>query len=111
MIGTTPTLPWRASLRRTLAVASIVVGAALVISCAETTSDDATPSATSTPTTAPQPVAVGTPPACDQNYAGACIPVYPPDVNCADIPERGFRVVGEDVHDLDSDGNGIACES
>lgn len=48
---------------------------------------------------------------CDPNYAGACIPPYPPDVNCGDIPDKNFRVVGEDVHGLDGDSDGIACES
>ncbi len=47
---------------------------------------------------------------CDPNYAGACIPVYPPDVDCRDIPDRNFRVVGTDVHHFDVDHDGIACE-
>lgn len=47
---------------------------------------------------------------CDPNYAGACIPPYPPDVDCGDLSARGFRVVGRDVHRLDRDGDGIACE-
>jgi micrococcal nuclease len=47
---------------------------------------------------------------CDPNYAGACVPVYPPDVNCGDIPDRNFRVVGTDVHNFDVDHDGIACE-
>ena len=49
-------------------------------------------------------------PGCDPNYAGACIPVYPPDVNCGDIPDRNFQVVGTDVHHFDVDKDGIACE-
>jgi micrococcal nuclease len=47
---------------------------------------------------------------CDPAYAGACIPPPPPDLDCADIPERRFRSVGADPHRLDGDGNGIACE-
>ncbi len=47
---------------------------------------------------------------CDPNYAGACIPVHPPDVDCTEIPDRNFRVVGTDVHRLDVDRDGIACE-
>jgi micrococcal nuclease len=58
------------------------------------------------PPSAPVPAAPG----CDPNYSGACIPVYPPDVNCSEISDRNFRVVGEDVHRLDIDRDGIACE-
>lgn len=47
---------------------------------------------------------------CDPNYAGACVPRYPPDVDCARTEARGFRVVGEDVHRLDGGGDGVACE-
>lgn len=47
---------------------------------------------------------------CDPNYAGVCIPPPPPDLDCAGITARRFRVVGTDVHHLDSDGDGIACE-
>lgn len=59
------------------------------------------------PTPPPPPAPGG---GCDPNYAGACIPVYPPDVNCGDIPDRNFRVVGTDVHNFDVDHDGIACE-
>lgn len=58
--------------------------------------------------------AVATPqarPACDPNYTGACVPPYPPDVNCAQIPVKRFRSIGADPHGLDSDHDGIACES
>ncbi len=47
---------------------------------------------------------------CDSNYAGACIPPPPPDLDCSDITARRFRVVGTDVHRFDGDGDGIACE-
>src|SRR5680860_388247 len=58
----------------------------------------------------------GRPPAaarsrCDPNYAGACIPRYPPDLDCNEIPDRNFRVVGTDVHHFDVDRGGIACEA
>ena len=49
-------------------------------------------------------------PGCDPNYSGACIPVYPPDVDCGEIPDRNFRVIGTDVHHFDVDHDGIACE-
>jgi endonuclease YncB( thermonuclease family) len=46
---------------------------------------------------------------CDPNYAGACVPRYPPDLDCGDVP-TGFRSVGADPHGFDADGDGIACE-
>jgi micrococcal nuclease len=50
---------------------------------------------------------------CDPNYAGGCVPLYPPDLDCADIRALGIapvRVVGSDPHRLDGDGDGIGCE-
>jgi endonuclease YncB( thermonuclease family) len=50
---------------------------------------------------------------CDPNYAGGCVPPYPPDLDCADIRALGIapvRVVGADPHHLDGDGNGWGCE-
>jgi endonuclease YncB( thermonuclease family) len=60
--------------------------------------------------------ATGKPPPsgkCDPNYAGGCVPPYPPDVDCADIRALGIapvRVIGDDVHGLDGDGDGLGCE-
>ncbi len=73
-----------------------------------TTKPDPTPreSAPPPPRRAPAPARAG----CDPNYAGACIPPAPPDVDCGEIAARNFRVVGEDVHNLDVDRDGIACE-
>jgi micrococcal nuclease len=48
---------------------------------------------------------------CNPNYAGACIPNVPYDLDCGDIAARGFRVVGTDVYNFDGEGDGIACES
>lgn len=48
---------------------------------------------------------------CDPNYEGACVPVDQGDVDCGDLVETDFDVVGDDVDDLDGDGDGIACES
>lgn len=68
--------------------------------------------ATPTPVPAtPTPVPAEVAPSCDPNYSGACVPVYPPDVNCGDISARRFQVVGRDVHGFDGDGDGVACES
>lgn len=50
---------------------------------------------------------------CDRNYAGGCVPSYPPDVDCADIRALGIapvRVIGSDVHRLDRDQDGLGCE-
>ena len=65
---------------------------------------------TTKPQYAPPPRPAGSSGRCDPNYAGACIPSPPPDLDCGDITARRFRVVGTDVHRFDSDGDGIACE-
>jgi endonuclease YncB( thermonuclease family) len=49
---------------------------------------------------------------CDPNYRG-CIPKYPPDLDCSDIKRMGLtpaRVIGNDVHRFDADGDGIGCD-
>ncbi|MDG4665573.1 hypothetical protein [Mycobacterium sp. 236(2023)] len=53
---------------------------------------------------------------CDPNYSG-CVPVDS-DVDCAGGSGNGpsyvqgpVQVLGDDIYDLDRDGNGIACES
>ena len=46
---------------------------------------------------------------CDPNYSGVCIPVDSHDLDCSDF-SRSFKVVGLDHHQLDRDGDGIACE-
>ncbi len=48
---------------------------------------------------------------CDPSYPGVCIPPYPPDLDCGDIPYRRFEVVGSDPHGFDGDGDGVGCES
>ncbi|MBW9095693.1 G5 domain-containing protein [Microbacterium jejuense] len=66
------------------------------------------------PPPAPAPAApVG---GCDPNYADACVPISS-DVDCAGGSGNGpayfdgiARVVGNDVYDLDRDGDGFACE-
>jgi micrococcal nuclease len=50
---------------------------------------------------------------CDPNYAGGCVPPYPPDLDCSDIRALGIpfvRVVGSDPHRLDGDRDGLGCE-
>lgn len=85
-----------------------------------TASATAIPSArattTSTTTTPPAPAASSG--ACDPNYAGACVPIDS-DVDCAGgggngpsyVYAKNFRVVGKDIYGLDTDHDGIACES
>ena len=49
-------------------------------------------------------------PGCDSSYPGVCIPPPPPDLDCADIAERNFAVVGADPHRFDGNHDGIGCE-
>lgn len=50
---------------------------------------------------------------CDPSYPTVCIPPPPPDLNCADIPFRNFRVLRDipnaDPHDLDGTHDGVGC--
>ena len=48
---------------------------------------------------------------CDASYPDVCIPPYPPDLDCGEIPYKNFRVVGSDTHRFDGEGDGIGCES
>lgn len=54
---------------------------------------------------------------CDPNYEGACVPIAS-DVDCAGGSGNGpayvrgpVYVVGDDIYDLDRDGDGVACEN
>jgi len=47
---------------------------------------------------------------CDPSYPTVCIPPPPPDLDCADIPYRRFRVLPPDPHHFDGGGDGIGCE-
>ncbi len=47
---------------------------------------------------------------CDPSYPDSCIPPYPPDLNCDDVPEEGFAVRPPDPHGFDGDGDGVGCE-
>lgn len=48
---------------------------------------------------------------CDPAYPDVCIAPPPPDLDCADVPDRRFRVLPPDPHHFDGDGDGIGCES
>ena len=57
-------------------------------------------------------------PSCDAGYSGACLKPGVGDYDCAGGSGNGpnyvdgpIQVIGNDPHDLDSDGDGIACES
>jgi endonuclease YncB( thermonuclease family) len=65
------------------------------------------------PTTIPSPnVHANTQPtSCDPSYPDFCIPSPPPDLDCKDIVQKKFTVIGSDPHGFDGDGDGIGCES
>jgi len=52
---------------------------------------------------------------CDPSYPTVCIAPYPPDLNCADVPYKRFKVIYNvarpDPHGFDGDRDGIGCES
>lgn len=48
---------------------------------------------------------------CDPSYPDFCIASPPPDLNCKDIVQKRFSVIGSDPHRFDGDGDGIGCES
>jgi hypothetical protein len=55
---------------------------------------------------------------CDRNYSGRCLRPNVSDYDCAGGSGNGpwyvrgpFTVVGDDHYGLDSDGDGVACES
>jgi hypothetical protein len=86
------------------------------------TATPAQPTWTRIPPTAVPPTATRFPPTavpptvkpagnCDLNYTGACIPPFPPDLNCPQVGVTDFRSVGSDPHRFDADHDGIACES
>jgi micrococcal nuclease len=65
----------------------------------------------STPSLPKTPASSGTPSAgCHPSYPNVCIPPPPPDLDCADMPYRGFRVLPPDPHGFDGDNDGIGCE-
>ena len=61
------------------------------------------------PTTA-APSTVGAEARCDPSYPQVCIPPAASDLDCGDVAERGFDVVGADPHGFDGDGDGVGCE-
>jgi hypothetical protein len=47
---------------------------------------------------------------CEPSYPDSCILPPPPDLDCDDVSEQNFRVVGSDPHRFDGDGDGFGCE-
>ncbi len=47
---------------------------------------------------------------CDPSYPDLCLDSLGPDLDCVDIPYRGFRVFPPDRHGFDRDQDGIGCE-
>jgi competence protein ComEC len=76
------------------------------------------PPPTPPPPTTPPPTTPTPPPSpqCDPHYSGACVPPFPPDLNCADLRALGLAlpvrvvVIGQDPHELDRDLDGLGCE-
>ena len=64
------------------------------------------PTATPTPRPATDPRA-----GCDSSCPTIRLPPPPPDLDCQDIPYKNFPVKKPDPHRLDSDSDGIGCES
>ena len=48
---------------------------------------------------------------CNASYPDVCIPLFPPDLDCKDVPYKKFRVLSPDPHKFDGDKDGIGCES
>lgn len=58
---------------------------------------------------APNPVSEPEPASsCETGY-DPCVPPFPPDLDCADV-DGPIAVTGSDPHNLDGDGDGVACE-
>ena len=60
----------------------------------------------SPPAPTPQPEEIK----CDPSYPTVCIPPYPPDLDCDEIPHINFKVLQPDPHRFDGDKDGIGCE-
>lgn len=72
------------------------------------------PAATEAPAPSVAPVAPAQEPAaggnCDPSYPGVCIAHRPPDLDCNDVPYRGFAVRPPDPHGFDRNQDGVGCE-
>jgi hypothetical protein len=48
---------------------------------------------------------------CDASYPTVCIESPPPNLNCDDVREKNFEVIGRDPHGFDRDNDGFGCDS
>jgi micrococcal nuclease len=48
---------------------------------------------------------------CDTSYPGVCVPLYPPNLDCDDVPFSDFEVRPPDPHGFDGEGDGVGCET
>jgi hypothetical protein len=48
---------------------------------------------------------------CDSSYPDFCLSSDSATFRCTDLPFRNFTVLAPDTHGLDSDGDGLGCES
>ena len=48
---------------------------------------------------------------CHSSYPDTCIPRPPPNLNCDDVDDTNFEVVGSDPHGFDNDDDGVGCET
>lgn len=94
----------------------------LVIKALPTPTPTATSTPTATPTKTPVPTATKTavPPTATQSAPGGCTICNQNVYNCSDFSTQAaaqachdycWSIVGYDVHQLDADGDGEACES
>jgi micrococcal nuclease len=58
----------------------------------------------------PAPTVAESRPICDPAYPDLCIPPFPPDLSCANIPYDHVRVRPPDPHHFDGNGDGVGCE-
>lgn len=72
---------------------------------------------TKAPVTQVAAIGTKTSPKCDPNYSGACVPIAS-DVDCAGGSGNGpayvqgpVKVIGDDIYDLDRDGDGTGCDT
>ena len=71
----------------------------------------ACPGSSATRTTTPPATTAPRTGACDAAYPTVCIPPPPPDLDCKDVPYKGFKVLAPDPHRFDGDHDGLGCES
>ena len=58
-----------------------------------------------------QPVSTGGGNCDRQSYPTVCIPPYPPDLDCGDVPFTYFEVKPPDPHGFDGNNDGVGCET